>query len=104
MDSDGMGLNAGMTQTSTFEVDGVDADSMEASLDSIDGVRGVTVADNQVTVTYDPTVVDENAIRSAVENGGGTVLADGTPVGGAGGGLLGDVTDVSGNFTSRATK
>jgi copper chaperone CopZ len=71
-------FNQGLTQTATFEAQGdTDADNVESRLSSVEGVRDVEVNGKTITVTYDPTQVDENLIRTAVENDGVTPLAGG---------------------------
>ena len=75
-------LNQGLLQTTTIELDhDVDADDMETGLAGMQGVRSVEVDGKTVSVTYDPTEIDENAVRGAIENGGTAPLAGGGTAG-----------------------
>ena len=51
---------------------GNDSDRVEGDLSAVEGVRGVSVNNDEhsVEVLYDPTIVDANAIRAAVEQAG----------------------------------
>jgi hypothetical protein len=104
MNGDDLGLNNGMTQTVTFETDdSVDEDVVDG-MDAIDGVRAVRSTEYNLEVDFDPTVVDENVIRSAFENHGNAPLANGTMLGGRGSGLFGDLTEVTDDIMGRQTK
>jgi hypothetical protein len=82
--NDTAGFNQGLTQTMTVECSKkLKPERIEAALTAIDGVRSVDVEDKTVTVNYDPTIVDQNALRAAVEDGGGAPVAGGQTLGGA---------------------
>ena len=69
-------MNEGIQERVTFKSSkisgGRDSDRLEGDLSSVDGVRGVNVNHDphSVEVRYDPTIVDANAIRAAVEQAG----------------------------------
>lgn len=69
-------MNEGIQERVTFKSSkisgGSDSDRLQGDLSSVDGVRGVNVnqEEHSVEVRYDPTIVDANAIRIAVEQAG----------------------------------
>jgi hypothetical protein len=96
-----VGLNQGMVQTVTFQTDGSVDDDVVDGMDAIDGVRSVERTDDGLVVTFDPTVVDENALREAFENDGQTPLAGGGVMGNRNEGLFGMVGEVSDNVIGK---
>jgi copper chaperone CopZ len=75
--------NKGLTQTITIECSKkFHADRVEGALTAIDGVRSADVDGQKVTVEYDPTIIDTNAIRAAIENEGAAPLAGDESLGG----------------------
>jgi copper chaperone CopZ len=84
--NDDSSLNQGLMQTTTVELkDDGNADDLESGLGSMEGVRDVEVDGKTVSVTYDPTMIDENAIRTAIMDGGSAPLAGGGTAGNEGG-------------------
>ena len=76
--NDNAGLNQGLTETMTIESSKkLKPERIEASLTALDGVRSVDVEGTTVTVSYDPTIVDQNAIRAAIEKDGAAIVTSG---------------------------
>lgn len=69
-------MNEGIQERLTFKSSkisgGSDRDRLEGELLIVEGVRGVSVNQDahSVEVRYDPTIVDANAVRAAVEQAG----------------------------------
>jgi copper chaperone CopZ len=69
-------MNEGIQERVTFKSSkisgGSDSDRLEGDLSAVEGVREVSVNNDaqSVEVQYDPTIVDANAIRAAVERAG----------------------------------
>lgn len=69
-------MNEGMQERIIFKSSkisgGSDSDRLEGDLSAVEGVRGVSVNNDEhsVEVRFDPTIVDANAIRAAVEQAG----------------------------------
>jgi copper chaperone CopZ len=77
-------MNEGLAERTTLKSSqisgGGDADRLESDLSALEGVRRVNVDPNAhaVTVEYDPTIVDDNAIRAAVEDAGYKIDSSGS--------------------------
>lgn len=99
--SDTTEMNAGMTQTITLRGN-FNREDMETALGGIQGVRDVEFHDDEMVVRYDPTVVDENEIKAAAQNGGLAPLADGT-AGGDTGGLWPSMPSAAGDTNRNST-
>ncbi|HEX6508095.1 MAG TPA: heavy metal-associated domain-containing protein [Chloroflexota bacterium] len=56
-----------------------DVERLESELSGEDGVRQVNVdpENHTVTVDYDPTIIDENAVKLAVEDAGYRIDSEG---------------------------
>lgn len=66
-------MQDGLVETARFvsaKIGDGDRDTLETGLSGVEGVRDVEVngGDHSVTVRYDPTIVDENRIRTVVED------------------------------------
>lgn len=82
-------MNEGIVERVTFNSSKIkgasDASRLESELSTVDGVRDVNVnADaHAVEVRYDPTIVDVNAVRTAVEQAGYQIDSSGADTGAA---------------------